>query len=361
MNTKKIKIIHIIPALNIGGAEKILIDILRNINKNRFEFLVICLKEAGVLASQLQSVGIPIVSVDKKSKLGIDSLIKMIRIIRKFQPNIIHTHLFGGTIYGRVSAWIARVKCVVTTEHNITAHEGFAHKIIKKATAGLTNYTTCVSKAVKEYVVAYEGVREPRVQIIYNGIVVEKFWHNQRNYSQKENLIIGSVGRLVWQKGFDILIKAMANLKDRNIECYIAGDGELRDVLESNIKQLNLQNKTRLVGSISNIPDFLKKIDIFILPSRWEGLGIAILEAGLSGLPVIASNVDGIKEIINNRNGLLFKVGDVDDLTDKINKLVNNKTKRKKLGARLQQEVKEKFDLKKIVKQYEDFYLRVAS
>lgn len=360
MSEKKIKIIHIIPTLDLGGAEKLLVDIVKNLDKEKFLSEVICLKRFGFWGIELKKEGIPLILAGKDKRLGLITLFKLIKILKKEKPDVVHTHLFGADIWGRLAARLAGVKVIVSTEHNLNYQEGFLKKILKKSTAGLADSIVAVSQAVKDYAVKFEKADKNKIEVIYNGVDVGKFLNRSRNYKKgREEMVIGSVGRLAKQKGFDCLIGALAKI-ERRIKCYIAGDGAERKKLEKLIKKLNLTGWVELVGWQKDMPNFLNSLDIFVLPSRWEGFGVAILEAGLAGLPVVAAAVDGIKEIIEDpKDGLLFRKEDEEDLAKKLNYLLESPEERERLGLNLQNKVKEKFAIGKIVKEYEDLYLRL--
>jgi glycosyltransferase involved in cell wall biosynthesis len=150
----------------------------------------------------------------------------------------------------------------------------------------------------------------------------------------------------------------MAILKDEKISCLLAGKGSEKKNLEKQVEKNNLLNKFMFLGVVDAVPEFLSKLDMFVLPSRWEGFGLVILEAGASKLPVVASDVDGIKEIIrNNHNGLLFKAGDADDLARKIKELIDDKQKRERLAKELYKNTRDNFSIDKMVKKYEKIYL----
>ncbi|MDD5031628.1 MAG: glycosyltransferase [Patescibacteria group bacterium] len=362
MPEKKIKIIHIIPTLDLGGAEKLLVDIVKNLDKEKFESKVVCLKRFGFWGMELKREGIPLILAGGDKKLGLFVFLKLVKILKKEKPDIIHTHLFGADIFGRLAGRLAGVKVIVSTEHNLNYQESFLKKILKKSTAGLATSVIAVSRAVKDYAVKFEGADRNKTEIIYNGVEAKRFLNKNRDYhNEKKEIVVGSVGRLTKQKGFDGLITALAKT-DKKVKCFIAGDGAERKRLEKLIKKLNLSGRVELAGWQKDVSEFLNSLDIFVLPSRWEGFGIAILEAGLAGLPVIASGVDGIKEIIEDgQDGLLFGKEDVSGLAEKINYLIERPRERERLGLNLQDKVKEKFAIEKIVKEYEDLYLRLLS
>ena len=362
MLEKKIKIIYIIPTLDMGGAERLLVDIVKNLNQERFASKVVCLKKFGFWGIELKKLGVPLILAGRREKLGLSTFFNLVKILKSQKADIVHTHLFGADVFGIMAAKLAGVKVIVSTEHNLNYQENFFKKFIKRYTNIFADVIVAVSAAVKNYVVGSEEIKENKVEVIYNGVDIKKFLNETRNYKNgREDIIIGSLGRLTKQKGFDYLIEAIAAITGSGkIKCLIAGEGEKRKKLKKQIKKLNLGSRVELLGWRRDTKEFLNSLDIFVLPSRWEGFGIAILEAGLSGLPVVAAKVDGIREIIKDgEDGLLFAKGNIAGLTEKINYLVNSPEERKRLGLALQNKVKEKFPIGKIVKKYEDLYLKL--
>lgn len=357
---QKIKIIHIIPTLDFGGAERLVIDIIKNLDQEKFIVKLICLKRFDTLGLELKNYGVPLILLEQKHGISFISLIKLIKILKQERPDIVHTHLFGADFYGSIAARLAGVKYLVSTEHNLNYSEGFIKKIIKIFISKLFNNIIAVSEAVKKYVIKNYYIKAEKLLVIHNGVEVNKFFRSQNKLSGIKNnqkIIIGSIGRLTKQKGFEYLIEAMGKLSNQNVECLIAGDGELKSQLQKKVEKLRLENKVKLLGWQKDIKSFLNKIDIFVLPSLWEGFGIAILEAGLVGLPVIASNVDGIKEIIEDKkDGLLIKPADSNELAQKIEYLLEHREFGDELAVKLLTKINNNFIIQKIVVQYEQCY-----
>jgi glycosyltransferase involved in cell wall biosynthesis len=355
---KKIKILHIIPTLNAGGAEKTVVELVKFCDPEIFVSEILCLKAGGFWEEELLRSGASVTVIGHSRLPIIFNFFKIINFIKKSSPDIVQTHLFGADVYGRLTARLAGVKNIISTEQNVNLSEGKFKKLAKYFTSKLAVAIVAVSEAIKQYLINGEGVAEKKIIIINNGVEIEKFLNQNREYNNNRPLVIGSIGRLTRQKGFDYLLEAMAKID--GAKCLIAGDGEERNILAEKINKFGLSEKVELVGLKKDVPGFLASLDVFVLPSRWEGFGIVILEAGLSGLPVIASRVDGILEIItDNQDGLLFTPGNAEELAGKIKRLLSNSAERAYLGKNLQQKIQEKFSIQKIVKQYEALYLQV--
>jgi len=348
--------------LSGGGAERLVIDLAEFIDKDKFEVSIICLKKGGVLETELKEKNIPCYFISNGKWPLFLSFFKLVVVIKKISPNIVHTHLFGGDFYGCLATRLAGVKNIISTEHNLNFSEGFLKLFLKRLTAGLIKEIVVVSESVKKYLIEKGGIKKEKITVIYNGVKVDKFLKSEKNYScQDREFVIGSVGRLEKQKGYDILLEAVSRIKEL-IKCLIAGDGSEKESLEKKIKELGLNNRVQLLGWQKNVSGFLNDLDVFVLPSRWEGFGIVVLEAGLAGLPVIGSRVDGIEEIIKDgENGLLFDSENVDDLAAKILDLKNNETERARLGKNIQKKIVKNFDIRKIVKEYEKLYFSMIN
>jgi len=196
----KIKIIHIITSLNIGGAEKLLLDLTQNIGREKHEVKVATVIKGGVLVSEFEKAGIEVKIFKKKGKLGMGVIWKIFRYLRREKPQIVHTHLFGGDTWGRIAAILARVPIIISTEHNTNIDEGISKRIVKKFLSFFTAKIIAVSEAVKKYSIQKDHISGKEMEVILNGVQMNKFL----SISQKEfgdPPIIGIVGRLEEQKG----------------------------------------------------------------------------------------------------------------------------------------------------------------
>lgn len=354
-----------------GGAERIAIDIAKHGDKKYFEVSVAAIEKSLVKNTQLQD------ELDKndirhrvltnkpkgwgKYFYKIYQIYKVFRFLKDEKPDIVHTHLFTADVFGRISAKLAGIKVIVSTEHNINNDEACIKKFLKYFTSFLCDKIYAVSNGVRNYAIKSEHIFDSKIDVIYNGIDLEKFSFEEKNYSPKKKVVIGAMGKLSHQKGFDFLIEALSLIRDCDFECRIAGEdapsGSVKKDLEKLIKEKKLEDKVKLFGYEKDAKVFFGNLDIFILPSRWEGLPLVLLEAGLSGLPVIASNIGGVDEVINDGvNGLLVAFGDKENLSRQIKILVNDSSKRQELGKSLRQSVISKFDLKKMQENYFDKY-----
>ena len=353
---EKIKIIHIITSLNIGGAEKLLLDLVKNLDKEIYEVKITTVVGGGILIREFEEAGIEVKIFKKKSRLGLEVIWKISRYLRKEKPQIVHTHLFGGDTWGRIAAILARVPLIISTEHNTNVDEGISKRLVKKFLSFFTAKIVAVSETVKAYSVLKDHISKKKIEVILNGVNLDKFL----SISQKEfgdPPIIGIVGRLEEQKGHKYLFEALNLLKVIPWTLWIIGEGSRRAELERLAKNLDLRERVMFLGVRDNIPEILDKMDIFVLPSLWEGLSLALVEAAASAKPIVASKIGGIEEIVENeKTGLLIEPKNVKSLTDGLERILLGEEDALKMGCSARAYVKDNFDIKKMVKKYEEAY-----
>lgn len=363
VTNKKIKIVYIIPSLNSGGAERFILDLIYNLNLDIFEPCLLLFNGKGFFYSEAVEAGLKIKVLKKSCKIDIFNFYNIYKYIRKIKPDIVHTQL-GGDIYGKFAAKLAGVKGIVSTEQNVLINDGKLINFLKKKTSSFSSKIIAISSAVKKDIIQKYQILPEKINLIFNGINVDKFKQDRNNTYSKDQIIFGSVGRLAPQKNYSLLLEALSSVKNKNFKYLIAGEGKLREKLEGEINKYGLTAKVELVGLKKDIKGFLSELDFFILPSKWEGLGIVLLEAGLSKLPVLASATGGILDIIkDDKTGILFTNNNVIDLTKKLNYFLDFKNKEdlNKLGDNLFNYIVDKFDIKKVAKQYENVYLNLIN
>ena len=362
---KKINIIYVIPALGLGGAERMLVDLVLGLDRQRFTPMVVCLIRGGVLTEQLMNAGIPVIVIGKKTKLGIGALFKLASFLDSQRPDIVHTHLFGGDFWGRVATLMIRrdgKPAIVTTEHNMNLGEGVVKRWIKRRLAPHTHVVIAVSQAVRDYALKVEKVMPQKMAVISNGVSLPAVSATTPTLSHRPGAVIfGTIARLEPQKGHDHVVKALRGLREENWEYWIVGDGSQRKKLERLVERYELEPHVKFLGWQVRATDYLRQMDIFVLASRWEGQGIALIEAGLAGLPVVATNVGGIPEVVTNEvTGVLVPPRSERRLAEALERLLKNGELRSRLGKQAKVEMKEKFNLTQMIDRYTAVYESLA-
>ncbi|HRH32524.1 MAG TPA: glycosyltransferase family 4 protein, partial [bacterium] len=272
------------------------------------------------------------------------------------------TQLFGDYV-GRLAAYLSNVPVIISVEQNVNVGEAWHVYLVNRLTTGLLTRHIAISKAIQEFIIKRYHSRPEKTEVIYSGVNVNKFLiaegSNKKNNSSP--FVFGAIGRLAPQKGFAVLIKALQKIKSTNYTCLIAGEGPLRKDLQEQIDEAKLTDRVKLIGIQTDVKAFLGSLDFFVMPSIWEGLGLVALEAGLAALPVIASNVDGLREIIDETTGLLIPANNPEVLAASIAFCLDpqNNLKLKTLGQTLQKKVLDNFSLEASIRGYDRLYQKL--
>jgi len=364
---QKTKILYVITKSNWGGAQKYVYELATNLPKDKYEVAVV-LGGDGSLAQKLDKQNIRtihLVNLERDIILFKELSVfwSLIKVFKKEQPDVIHLNSskIGGL--GALAGRVYNLSKLLTTHYKLptkiifTAH-GFAYNEDRpwfvKIILFLLNYLTILwsHKTIVINQREFNQVKnlpfiKNKLGLIYIGVGGSKIVRIEKKPGGP--LSIGTVSELTKNKGLAYVVEAIAKLKNRNITFSIIGEGEERKNLEKLIGERNLANKVKLLGFKENAASYLDLFDIFTLTSVKEGLPYTILEAGLAGLPVIASDVGGVGEIIeNNESGILVGPKNVEQIVEALNLLVENKELRKKFGENLKKTVERKFSLKQM-------------
>jgi len=281
------------------------------------------------------------------------------------QYDVVHTH---ASLSGRLAARAAGVPVKVYTRH------GFAAFHVKSFVGNLllgpsTDAAIAVSEAVGRSM-AKEGVPKKKIQVIHNGIDLGEYFdipdlsfRKKWGVSDKE-VLLGVIARLVPVKGHQDLLKALVILKEEKVpfRCVLVGDGSLREELEQTVEAFSLSREVIFAGYVKEVASVIRELDLSVLPSRNEGLGLAILESMACGVPVAASEVGGIPEIIkDNVTGALFKAGDPASMAAVLKDLILDESRRKDLGRSARALVSTDFDATSMAKKTEALYMKLLA
>jgi len=381
LNTK-IKILHLIESLACGGAERMLIGHLSYLNRDKFYNVVSYLYDEEYFLPEILKMGIKAYPIHLKNIYQPFRAMKsLISIIKKEKIDIVHTHLFGASIYGRIAGKLANARGILTTIHNPDYELQFVfrnrlfferRRLLDRFTGNFLNNTfIAVSKAVKETVEKSLGFKN--IVVIYNSIDVEELKplnEEERIYVKsnlgikKNSAVIVIVGRLEEQKGHIFLLEALSQveLKNKDLTLFVLGQGPLEGSLKKIVKYFNIQDKVIFLGNRKDIRQIVGCADMFVLPSIFEGFGIVLLEGMALKIPCIASDVGGVSEIItNNENGLLVKPASSKALAEAILALMDNPVKRREFAENGYKKVVEDFNIKNNIKLLENVYTSVYS
>jgi glycosyltransferase involved in cell wall biosynthesis len=357
------KIIYGITKSNWGGAQRYVFDIATSARKEGHDVSVLCGGE-GVLKKKLSEAGIRVIPLpymerDVKLKAEIKSFWGIYKILRAEQPDIFHVNSSKMGAMGALAGWLARVK-VIFTAHGWAFHEPrhWAAKMLIEEISWLTvllsHKTICVSDAVKRAMEDKPFLKDKFV-VIKNGI--EPF-PVSRKKDNGAKIVVGTIAELHRVKGIDVGLRGFARAFKYTDAIYeVIGEGDDRPYIENLIRELGIEAQVKLLGFKENARDYLPEFDIFVLPSRSEALGYVLLEAGIAKLPVVATRIGGIPEIIKDEDtGLLFESQRFQELADKLKILSTNKDEARKYGENLHSFVIEHFGRDKMIKKTLSLY-----
>jgi glycosyltransferase involved in cell wall biosynthesis len=354
---KKIHIAHILPAFVYGGAEKNVVDIINRLDTNKYTSSVLVFLEDNPLKKEITNKNVKFFVIPKKGKLSLKLISDFEKKLKEIQPDIVHTHLFGGDVWGRLAAKRLKIP-VVTTEQNINTDEGIVRDWTKRLLRNKTDKYISCSEAVKNDMIKRYNIDSDIIQVIRNGIDVERFVSKKEIFEEKTIKFL-IVGRLVEQKGYHIALHALARIKE-NWTLDIVGIGPKKDELKQLVRELHIEDNVFFREPTSEVQEYFKYTDIVLIPSVWEGLGIVAMEALASGRVVISSNTGGLVESVKHgENGFLFESEDISDLQKQIEYVLTNKEQAKKIARQAGRDAK-KFSIDTIVEEYAGVYSRIC-
>lgn len=368
MKSSKIDILHIVYSLNTGGMENGVVNLINNSSKDDFNHKVCCINISGAAAKRLNH-NIEIFEFEKQDGHSWFFIFRLARFIKKEAPDIVHTRTWGA-IDGIVAAKLAKVPIIIHGEHGWVIDDPCGRNIkrllIRKVLSFWVNHYVAVSKDIARWLVNLVGIKRSRITEIINGVDTERFCPRNKKdvrrmlgFSQ-DNFIIGTVGRLDPIKDQSLLLQAFAYLNHdkKNLRLVLVGDGPEKRNLESMRKRLPCGDRVVFLGERDDVDKILFAFDLFVLPSRNEGISNTILEAMATGLPVIATNVGGNPELIQHRHtGLLFPLSDCHALVDALNFYIEQNPYTIEIhGRNARERAVRDFSLKRMVIQYEKLY-----
>lgn len=352
-------ILHISRTMGQGGAEKVVYQICKEDYDNKM-FIA---STGGAYVDMLKKEGVKhfiIPDINGKNPFQmIKTLIILIKIIKKNDIQIVHSHHRMAAFYSRIiSIFNKKIKRVYT------AHNVFYDKVKLTSFSLKGSQIVAVGNGVKKNLIDVYGIEPNTIEIIYNSIErptevsipKDEFIKNKGN-----KVFIGTVGRISEQKGMDIFIKALANiLKDRDdVYGFIIGDGEDKEKLIKQAKELNIENNVIFLGYRKDIFDLISAMDFIVLASRWEGFPLTPIETFSVGKTIIVSNIPGNNEIVeDNINGLFFEKDNVEDLVEKI-RIMMDSSKRSILEKNALKKYDTTYKYERFKEKYSELYSRI--
>ena len=335
------RVLHVVCDLTPGGAEHLILELCKR-RATDIEVEVATVQGGGALEPAFREAGIPLVLGTRRKTRGVvPTFSGLLAAVRR--ADVVHTHLFAGDTWGRLAAVLARKRAVVTTEHNVNRDETW-QRHVKRALAPTSRVIVAVSEAVARHAREVEGIDGGRVMVLPNGVDLARFRPAPRAAEGPLRLL--AVGRRVLQKGFDVLLDALPP----GVTLRIAGEGPFR----------RDHPQVEWLGHVADPAPLYATSDVLVVPSRWEGFGLVAAEGLAAGLPVVASRVDGLVEVVGDA-GVLVPPEDPGALRAALVARAGAPARRADLGRRGRARAEARFDLDAMVRAYEALYRRILA
>ena len=368
-------VVHIIYALSTGGLENGLVNIINRSPPERYRHVIICLTTADDFAQRITTPDVQVIELHKRAGYDLECYARLRRLLRELAPDIIHSRNMAALESQLCSIGLPKVKRV-HGEHGREVNDldgsNWKYLIFRKFMRFFVHRYIAVSKDLQSWLISMVGVKKNKVTQIYNGVDHSRFAPQSvkplallpAQWQQLDGiLVVGTVGRLTPVKHQQLLLRAIAHLRETDpklvdrVRLLIVGDGPLFAQLTQLVEQLALQDFVWMPGDRKDVPALLQAMDVFVLPSLGEGISNTVLEAMASGLPIIATAVGGNVELVEpDFNGSLISAGDFLALSSALATLLQNDGERNRQGVNARQGVCERFDWDRTVDSYLQVY-----
>ncbi|MBI4489164.1 MAG: glycosyltransferase [Deltaproteobacteria bacterium] len=384
-----IRILHLIESLGPGGAERLLYTNLSRLDRRRFDGIVCHLYNAGLhWAKPIQKVGYPVISLGMSDLHEIRrGFFGLLQVLCDHQIDLVHTHLYGANLYGRLAGSLKGIR-VLSSLHNpdfgpealmdnadLSRPKAYGAWLLDRFSCRLRGLRfLAVSEFMKRFAVHSMGIPPERIEVIYNPVDLSQFKSLPKEsvaYLRKEiglareDPILLCIGRLSHQKGQWYLIQALPAICRRfpEVKLLLVGAGlpKVEERLRDLARSQGVEGNVRFLGVRNDIVELLALCDIFVFPSLYEGLGIALVEAMAMERPCIASRTGPIPEVVENGgSGVLVEPKDPQQIAGAVVGLLDDSSLRAKMGWRGRRIVEERFNVDRTIHQLEALYERLG-
>ena len=363
-------ILYIITSTNAGGSERALTELLRRIDRSRYRPFVCSLKKPGAFAPDIAAAAEGFFSLGLSEAGGLraiasflPALVRLVILLKRIKPLIIHGYLFRANIIGRIAARIAGVPVVISSIRVIEPEKQFKH-FIDRLTASLVHMYIAVSEAARRFTIERVRVAPDRIVTVRNGIDCssERSGRAPPLAVDEECINLALIGRFERQKGHAVFISALQEVVRRfpDVRAYFCGEGPGEQRIRQLVQRSGLSGHVVFAGVVRDIAAFMAHMDLIVLPSLWEGMPNVLLEAMAQARPVVASRVAGIDEVVaDGKTGLLVEPGDAGSLAAGIIRVVACRQDALQMGQRGRQRVHEAFTIEETVRSTVTLYGRL--
>jgi glycosyltransferase involved in cell wall biosynthesis len=358
-------IMFVTPAFVYGGLERVILDLVAALDRGRFRPMICSLyPPAPGMVPRLEAAGVPFFALDKGDGVNLRLPFQLARLFRRERVDLVNAHDIGATFYAGPAARLVGIQRVVHTDHSqvlgLTRRLSIFGAVLRYGTARATT----VSDHLRQFLVETLHYPAARVQVIPNGMdlsVYEKPATDRRaefGFSADDR-VIGAIGRLTEQKGMIHLVRALPALRETHpgARLLIVGDGSQRAELETEAARFGMGGRVTLTGNRDDIPDLLRLMDVFALPSLWEGQPLVLIEAMAAGTPIVATDVGGVSEVLGSgKYGVLIPAADPVALSVALQRILDDPATSRRTAAEARAHAFKNLTHSAMARQYETLF-----
>ena len=366
--TGRARVVYLAHTFSVGGAEEMVLNLVRHLPP-RFEPMACCIHDAGPIGEEIRRTGTPVAVLGLNPGLRRPFDLSGIRAyLRETQPQIVHTFLLTASLYGRLAAILEHVPIVIGTEVNIYERKKKHHAIAERLLMAGTDRVVVSATSVRDFYIDQVHADPAKVEVIYNAVDFAQARATTPRAAMRAALgvadavpVAGVIARLTEQKGHRFLFEAMAAAPAlAQLHLLVIGGGDLQADLVARAGALGISARVHFLGPRRDLGDLLGAMDLFVMPSLWEGLPLSLVLAMGAGLPSVATAVAGIPEVIDHdRTGLLVPAADAPALGVALTRIVTDAALRDRLGAAGRASVLPRFGVDRYVESITQLYDRL--
>jgi len=370
MSTERpLRILLMSDEMEVGGSQRQIAMIAKGIDRRRFAPEVVYFRNDSFLVGEIIAAGVPVIKVEKSSRLDPIFLIKLLSLLRRKQYDVVHCFSFTAELWGSLAHMIlgaSRKTALITSVRGVYEWYTSWQWRVKRWCSGRSCRVVANSRAGSDCAKERMGPGAGRFEVIYNGVEMAMSLSESERHAVRSELgvepdcVLGIfVGRFVQQKNLPLLLRALKRLEGRfsDFRVALAGDGPLRDQIARSIRELGLTGRVLVLGNRDDAKRLVGASDFLVMPSYWEGLSNSILEAMAVGCPVIASSVGGNVELVESgKTGMLFANDDDQALARCLEEMVTDKTMRERMGKMSRERAHRNFGIATMIFSVERLY-----
>ncbi len=371
------RVMHVFSGRERGGIASVVLPLLKELTGEGLEVRTVCLSD-GPMVSMARALGLDPLVIRRGHFMDCTLIVRLAALIRRERVDIVHTHSVSGNFYGRLASFLARCSITITSVHADTLGElKDAKGSVVKARVwhGIDLYMERFSKLIiansgaTGELLGRKGVRAGKLRVVYNGIDCTRETPPDRKTLTEElgiedgARIVGSVGRLTGTKNYRLFLRSARRIMEKNARAFflIVGDGPERPALRALAREMGMEDRVIITGWREDVERYFGIMDVFVLSSLKEGFGLVILEAMKHSLPVVATRVGGVPEVVvDGKTGFLVPSGDEAGLADKVTELLADPLLCRRLGKSGRKRLEEKFSIKKMAMETREIYIEAS-